>query len=634
MKVLKLIQGTPEWHAHRATHFNASDAPAMLGVSPYKTRAQLLREMATGVAPEIDAATQKRFDDGHYYEAMARPLAENIVGQELYPLTGVLEGTRFSASLDGVTMFEDVLFEHKSLNDELRAIMVEGFAGEELPEYHRVQMEQQCMVSGADRVLFMASKWSGGTLVEERHCWYTPDSALRARIVEGWKQFEADLAAYEPEPEAPPAPVGKSPETLPALRVEVTGSVLASNLDAFRSHAMDILGAINRDLQTDEDFASAESTVKWAKEVEDRLAATKANVLGQMESVDAVCRTIDEITRETRRIRLELDKLVKTEKEHRKADIVAAGVQAVREHYGAINLTLAGHPIPTPASVTSDIGASIKGLRTLSSMRDKVDAAVANAKIAASQQADLIRANIAILAEHKDHLTLFADRVTLCATKHSDDLRNLVAARIAEHEQREKARLDVERERIRKEEVDRLEREQEADKRKRIDAAVDAFKRIETECLVLSTDQIKDRLSTLEKAPPDNMPHEVVEAYMDAMESMRAMIRKDEQSQALTQREAPAAFGTTPPSPGALLGHTTAVRSEDRPAYKTGAKVKLGDIQAAIAPLSITAEGLAQLGFNPVAKKGAGKLYAADDFDAMLGAMLRLLERASLKEAA
>lgn len=27
-----------------------------------KTRAQLLRELATGIAPEVDAATQERFD--------------------------------------------------------------------------------------------------------------------------------------------------------------------------------------------------------------------------------------------------------------------------------------------------------------------------------------------------------------------------------------------------------------------------------------------------------------------------------------------------------------------------------------------------------------------------------------------
>jgi len=41
MKTVDLIQGTDSWIQHRAQHWNASDAPAMLGVSPYKSRAEL-----------------------------------------------------------------------------------------------------------------------------------------------------------------------------------------------------------------------------------------------------------------------------------------------------------------------------------------------------------------------------------------------------------------------------------------------------------------------------------------------------------------------------------------------------------------------------------------------------------------
>ena len=75
MKVHDLIQGSPEWLSYRTEHFNASDAPAMMGVSPYKTRTQLLHEMHTGIAADVDEATQRRFDDGHRVEALARPLA-------------------------------------------------------------------------------------------------------------------------------------------------------------------------------------------------------------------------------------------------------------------------------------------------------------------------------------------------------------------------------------------------------------------------------------------------------------------------------------------------------------------------------------------------------------------------------
>lgn len=47
-------------------------------------------------------------------------------------------------------------------------------------------------------------------------------------------------------------------------------------------------------------------------------------------------------------------------------------------------------------------------------------------------------------------------------------------------------------------------------------------------------------------------------------------------------------------------------------------RVKLGDINAAIAPLSITADGLASLGFQPVGNAGAAKLYDATVFDAAI----------------
>src|SRR6185437_8103000 len=89
MRILSLVQGTPEWYRHRATHWNASDAPAMLGVSSYRTRTQLLDERASGIAPAIDAATQQRFDEGHRFEALARPIAEKIIGDDLYPVIGV-----------------------------------------------------------------------------------------------------------------------------------------------------------------------------------------------------------------------------------------------------------------------------------------------------------------------------------------------------------------------------------------------------------------------------------------------------------------------------------------------------------------------------------------------------------------
>lgn len=455
MITLSLVQGSAEWNVHRATHFNASDAPAMMGCSPYKTRTQLLDELSGKAQAEIDAGTKKRFDDGHRFEALARPLAEAIIGEELFPCVGQ-EG-KLSASFDGLTLMYDHAFEHKTLNNDLRRVMERDSNGWDLPMHYQVQMEQQCMVSGAERVLFMASKWSGDELVEERHCWYLPKADLRAQIVAGWEQFEQDLANHAPAVTKVEA-VGRVPDSLPALHIELTGLVTASNLAEFRDTAIAVFKGISTELHTDQDFADADKTVKWCGDIEARLKAAKDHALSQTQSIDELFRAIDSISAEARSKRLELEKLVKARKEAVRGEIAYAGRDAIHDHYATINATMGEHAITVTATIGAELNAAIKGKRTVSSIRDAVDTAVAAAKIAASQKADQVRACVAVMAElAKGYETLFADRVSLCASRSPDDLRNLITVRVVEHVAKQKAAEDATRERIRQEEIDKLQ---------------------------------------------------------------------------------------------------------------------------------------------------------------------------------
>src|SRR5574337_1173436 len=455
MKTIELIQGTPEWAAHRATALNASDAPVMFGVSPYRSRQDLIRERATGIVDaEIDPATAKRFADGHRAEALARPLAEKIVGEELFPVTGVSDDGKYSASFDGLTMLEDTGFEHKTLGESLRYTPWDEGNADHLPEHYRIQMEQQCMVSGCERILFMASRWAGdGTLLEERHCWYAPDATLRQRIVSGWTQFEHDVVSYVPDPSEPPKPTGRAPETLPALRIEVTGAVTASNLSEFKASALAVLGGINRDLQTDADFSDAEQTVKWCGEVESRIKAAKENALAQTASIEEAFRAMDDVSAEVRRVRLDLDKLVKAEKDARRMAIVRGGADALQAHVKALNERLGSDLMP---GITADFGGAVKGLKSIDSMKDAVATALANAKIEASAVADRIQENLAELRSRPDMAFLFPDTRSL-VQKAPDDLRAVIATRISEHQARERARQEDDRERIRAEEQAKAE---------------------------------------------------------------------------------------------------------------------------------------------------------------------------------
>ncbi|WP_414492027.1 lambda-exonuclease family protein [Stenotrophomonas maltophilia] len=578
MITVELIQGTPEWHAHRASHFNASDAPAMMGCSPYKTRSQLLREFATGAAIEHDAATLQRFADGHRFEDLARPLAEQIIGEELYPCVGV-DG-KFSASFDGLTLLEDKAFEHKSLNDDLRLAMPVDGGDACLPLHYQVQMEHQAMVSGAERVLFMASKWNGDNLVEERHCWYTPNPELRAKIVAGWAQFDADVMTYDPAPVAEPVAAGRAPDQMPALRIEVTGMVTASNLAEWKEQAIAVFQGISTELVSDQDFADAEKTVKWCGDIEDQLKAAKQHALSQTQSIDLLFKTIDAIADEARSKRLALEKRVKTRKDERRTEIGNAARRAVQQHVLAINESLGEHAIPMPATLIADIADAMKGKRSFASMQEAVDAVAANAKVDASQSAERIRANIRVMEmEVGTHAALFPDRVQLCSTKSAEDLRNLMAARISQHQQAEQERLDAEREKIRKEEEAR------AQKKAADDAAAAA------------AEQAAQAAQAAQPAAAEQQTGPVAAA-----------------AAAAPVRTAPTVVTSTP-APAA--------------APREVVKIKLGDINARIAPLSISADGLALLGFKPINATGAAKLYDQAQFPDMCRAMIHGLQDAA-----
>ncbi|MCP5345143.1 MAG: YqaJ viral recombinase family protein, partial [Pseudomonadales bacterium] len=101
MNLLNVLQGSEQWHEVRGKCFTASEAPAMMGASKYMTRDQLLHQKATGERPEISPGQQALFDRGHAAEASIRPVIEEIVGEELYPVTGT-DGGKLLASFDGI----------------------------------------------------------------------------------------------------------------------------------------------------------------------------------------------------------------------------------------------------------------------------------------------------------------------------------------------------------------------------------------------------------------------------------------------------------------------------------------------------------------------------------------------------
>ena len=192
---------------------------------------------------------------------------------------------------------------------------------------------------------------------------------------------------------------------------------------------------INTDLQTDQHFADADTTVKWCSEVEDRLAAAKQHALSQTESIDALFRAIDEIAAAARAKRLELSKLVEARKKSIREDIIIDAAKSLQTHVDELNASF-GSKARLPR-IAADFAGAIKGKKTIASLRDAAATELARAKSEATRIANGVKVNITSLRElAADHTFLFADFQEL-VLKANDDLVALIKVRIHDHEQAE-----------------------------------------------------------------------------------------------------------------------------------------------------------------------------------------------------
>jgi DNA segregation ATPase FtsK/SpoIIIE-like protein len=229
----------------------------------------------------------------------------------------------------------------------------------------------------------------------------------------------------------------------------VQGKVTASNLKEFEASARATLASINTDLQTDTDFADAEKAVKFCKDVEKRLAGAKENVLGQMQTVDEVVKTIDRISEETRQLRLKLDKAVKDQKESRKLQILNDAREKWNIFLARLERSLEREADDLPITLNcsnADFAGAMKGKKTISSLQSACDDELARVKIEANETAEVVRGNIQQLNEHAaDYKFLFRDFGQICM-KPADDFAAVVKVRIADYraEQEAKAKREAE----------------------------------------------------------------------------------------------------------------------------------------------------------------------------------------------
>lgn len=439
MNIIKLLQGSPEWHAFRANHFTASDAAAMLGFSPYKTRDQLLHEKATGLTEEITEEKQRLFDKGHATEAMARAILEVEIGQDLFPVTGTSsEWPLIAASLDGLTMDDSMVFEHKLHSQKLVDYIEEH---DDLPDSHWPQVEQQLYVSGAGGCKFVVSDGTTGNWFQFD---YVRQPGRIEQVLAGWKQFEVDLKNYQ-APEVKPEAVAAEVTALPAITMTATGQVaVVDNFAVFeKGLAVFLQDKLIREPKTDNDFATLDLQIKALKKAEEMLKAAGDSVLAQVEAVDSAMKKKDSLAALVRDNRLMAEKLLKSEKDRRRMEIMQTATTSVEAYVFDLNDEV-GIRIPMPSLGLVN---ALKGKKTIASLQSAANDEAARAKIEARQMADNVKENVQILgsmcsAEIKG--LLFPDLESL-ATKPADDFKAIAQGRVIQHEQQLREREEMAR---------------------------------------------------------------------------------------------------------------------------------------------------------------------------------------------
>jgi len=151
------------------------------------------------------------------------------------------------------------------------------------------------------------------------------------------------------------------------LILKVSTKIQKNNLPEFKQSMIDYIESINTDLNTEDDFAEAESAVKTLKEAEDALAAAKERIFdsGDLKELND---TIIELQDKFKNTRLPLANKVKVEKQRMKDEMVNKAHQAVQN--AAADAVYSRH-IKVPDR--SEFVDQIKGKRNATSMQEALN---------------------------------------------------------------------------------------------------------------------------------------------------------------------------------------------------------------------------------------------------------------------
>lgn len=161
-KIIDLEQGSPEWLAFRKDKIGGSDAPIIMGESPWATPENLIKRKLGLIPDQFQSPAMKHGKD---MEPIARAVLESILCEQLNPV--VVQNIQYPwmiASLDGMSLFEDTVVEIKCLR-ESSPDFKDCMAGI-VPKKYWIQCQHIMMCLGIEKMFFFTWHPEYNKLVE------------------------------------------------------------------------------------------------------------------------------------------------------------------------------------------------------------------------------------------------------------------------------------------------------------------------------------------------------------------------------------------------------------------------------------------------------------------------------------
>lgn len=153
-----LEQRTPEWHEYRSMHIGSSDAPIIMGVSPWTNVKQLYKEKLGLRNRSISTAMRRGIES----EDLARDFFKIEMGISVRPI--VIESKDnpwMCASLDGISE-DGQIVEIKRAGDKDHNLALQGF----IPKHYFPQLQHIIYVSGVSFIWYYSFIGSSGIAIK------------------------------------------------------------------------------------------------------------------------------------------------------------------------------------------------------------------------------------------------------------------------------------------------------------------------------------------------------------------------------------------------------------------------------------------------------------------------------------